>query len=299
MKLEYGIPTDKIGTEVRFGIAKGFFREEGIDLSVRVIFGGPEIAAMYDSGELKIGEIGSPPGTTAIANGARFKIVGSGVRRRALQYLVVDSTINSWNDLRGKSIGVLSKGSCSYWFARLLLEMNGLDPDRDAEVIGMGSQYADVVDRFESGDLHAAVISELNVSIGEYRNAFRIMKALTEPEFCPTMQWMVMVANNGFIEQEASLLSALMRACLRSYHYSAANPGEFADFGADFYGVDKSTILRSIERERDDLHYDCEVDMPGLDLAIDLQRRLGAISSTIGAGDMTDLRFLSGTSVTT
>src|SRR5687768_7079919 len=112
MKLAYGIPQDKGATHLRFGIAKGFFREEGLDLQLRVVFGGPEIAACYDSGELKIGEMGTPPATAALAKGARFKIVGSGIRRRALQYLVVNSDIRSWEDLKGKNIGVLSKGSC-------------------------------------------------------------------------------------------------------------------------------------------------------------------------------------------
>ncbi len=86
--IEYGVPTDKCGLQLRLGIAKGFFREEGLDLAVRVIFGGPEIAAAYDSGRLKIGELGTPPGLTAIGKGARFKIVGSSVRRGAVQYFV-------------------------------------------------------------------------------------------------------------------------------------------------------------------------------------------------------------------
>jgi len=42
--LEYGIPTDKEALQLRLGIARGFFREEGIDLALRIIFGGPEIA---------------------------------------------------------------------------------------------------------------------------------------------------------------------------------------------------------------------------------------------------------------
>src|SRR5687767_7728282 len=141
MKLEYGIPQDKGATHLRFGITKGFFRDEGLDLVLRVVFGGPEIAACFDSGELKIGEMGTPPATTAIANGARFKIVASGIRRRALQYLVVNSDIQSWSDLKGKNVGVLSKGSCSYWFARLLLQSHGLDPDRDANIVGLGLRY--------------------------------------------------------------------------------------------------------------------------------------------------------------
>ena len=73
--IEYGIPTDKEALQLRLGIGKGFFRDEGLDFSLRVIFGGPEIAAAYDSGALKIGELGSPPATTALSKGARFHIV--------------------------------------------------------------------------------------------------------------------------------------------------------------------------------------------------------------------------------
>ena len=292
ISVEYGIPTDKIGTELRFGIGKGFFRDEGLDVSIRVVFGGPEIAAMYSSGELKIGEIGSPPATTALAQGARFKIVGSGIRRRALQYFVVAPQIADWADLKGASIGALSKGSCSYWFARLVLERHGIDPDKDVRIVGLGPRYAEVVDLIEKGELQAAVISELNVSIGEYRKAFRILKALTEPEFCPTMQWMVTVANCDVIEREPELVRAVLRACRRSYHYAAENSIEFARFGAKTFNIDVPTMLRAIERERNDMHYDCDVDLPGLDLAIDLQRRLGAFATPLRASDITDLAYL-------
>lgn len=294
-KLDYGVPSDKVGMDIRFGVAKGFFSEEGIDLAIRVVFGGPEIAAMYDSGELPIGEIGTPPATTALAGGARFRIVGSGVRRRALQYFVVDPAIDSWADLKGKSIGALSKGSCSYWFARLVLERQGLDPDADVELVGLGSRYADVVDLIQGGELQAAVISEPNIAIGEGRGALRVLKALTEPEFCPTMQWMVVVANSDFLGREPEAVRAVLRASRRSYHYVAEHPGEFAEFCARHLGTDAATILASIERERGDLHYDCEVDMPGLDLAIDLQHRLGAFTRPLSATDIVDLRHLPGT----
>jgi ABC-type nitrate/sulfonate/bicarbonate transport system substrate-binding protein len=292
MKLEYGIPQDKGATHLRFGIAKGFFRDEGLDLSLRVVFGGPEIAACYDSGELKIGEMGTPPATTAMAAGARFKIVGSGIRRRALQYFVARPEIGGWTDLKGANIGVLSKGSCSYWFARLVLQGRGLDPDRDANIVGLGPRYPQVVELFESGDLQAGVISEPTVSIGEYRDAFRMMMPLSDPEFCPSMQWSVTVANCDAIEREPSLVSAVLRGCKRSYQYCAEHDDEFATFGAERYSIDKATMLRSMERERADLHYGCIVDMEGLELAIGLQRRLGAFSAPIRASEITDLRYL-------
>ena len=61
-KIMYGAPTDKSADTVRLGVKMGFFEQEDLDLSVEVVFGGPQIAAAYASGELQIGEIGSPPG---------------------------------------------------------------------------------------------------------------------------------------------------------------------------------------------------------------------------------------------
>ena len=68
---------------MRLGIEKGIFEQEGLHLSVKVVFGGPEIAEAYESGELQIGEIGSPPAINAIAAGMPFKIIASGCRQRA------------------------------------------------------------------------------------------------------------------------------------------------------------------------------------------------------------------------
>lgn len=292
MKLDYGIPTDKEAIQLRLGIEQGFFRAEGLDLSLRVVFGGPEIAAHYDSGTLSIGELGSPPATTALAKGARFVIVGSGIRRRALQYFVARPEIRDWPDLHGKTVAALSIGSCSYWFARMVLERHGLDPDHDVRLIGLGRRYPQVMELFRSGELQAAVLSEPNIAIGEYHGAFRIMKALTEPDFCPTMQWTVTVANRAFAEREPETVRAVLRGCARSYWYAAEHPDALARFGAAHFGIDPPTMLRAIERERPDLHYDCRVDMAGLDQAIALQRRLGAFTTPIDGASITDLRFL-------
>src|SRR5262245_10571699 len=113
--LTYGVPTDRCGLQLRLGVEKGFFRDEGIDLELRVVFGGPEIAAELDAGRLLVGELGAPPGLTAMANGARFKIVGSGVRRGAVLYFVARRQFSTVADLKRARLGVLTKGSCRVW----------------------------------------------------------------------------------------------------------------------------------------------------------------------------------------
>jgi NitT/TauT family transport system substrate-binding protein len=290
--LEYGVPTDKEALQLRLGITRGFFQEEGIDLSIKVIFGGPEIARAYDSGALKVGEMGTPPAITAIARGLRFRIVASSVRRRAVQYLVASPAVADWDGLRGKTVAALSIGSCSYWFMREVLQRHGLDPDADVNIVGLGERYPQVVDLFRSGELAGAVLSEPNVSIGEASGVYRVMQALTDAAFCPDMQWSVVVAGVRTIEKEPELLRAVLRACRRSYRYAADNPDEWIAFGADYFDIDRMTMSRSMAREMSGLHFDGEVDMAGLQQAIGLQQRLGAIEQLLRAEDIADLRFL-------
>lgn len=290
--VEYGIPTDKEALQLRLGIARGFFREEGLDLTLKVVFGGPEIAQAYDAGTLKIGELGSPPATTAIARGARFRIIGSGVRRRAVQYFVAATSIRGWNDLHARTLAALSIGSCSYWFMREVLRRHDLDPDKDVKIVGLGDRYPRVVDEFRSAGLAGAVLSEPNVSIGEDAGVFRVMQALTDAAYCPDMQWGVVVASPATLAHEPDLIRAVLRGCQKSYRHAAEHLDEWIAFGADYFGITRETMAKSIEREREGLELDCEVDMAGLQQAIDLQIRLGAITRPTQAETMVDLRYV-------
>jgi ABC-type nitrate/sulfonate/bicarbonate transport system substrate-binding protein len=292
IKLNYGLPTDKEGIQLRLGVDRGFFRDEGLDLQLEVVFGGPEIASRYDSGALKVGELGTPPAITAIGKGARFKLIASGVRRRAVQYLVAAPQIADWPDLRGKTAAALSIGSCSYWFMRLVLQSHGLEPDKDVNVVGLGPRYPKVLELFEAGELQAAVISEPNVTIGESRGLFRVLQSLTDQAYCPTMQWSVVAANRQVIDEEPELLRAVLRASRRSLVYCEAHPDELAAYAASYYGIDSGIMRRSLARESPDLHSLCQIDLAGLGQAIDLQHRLGAIKAPMPVEDLVDLRFM-------
>jgi NitT/TauT family transport system substrate-binding protein len=256
-----------------------------------VVFGGPEIAAEFSSGRLKIGELGTPPGLTAIAQGAKFKIIGSGVRRGAVQFFVVIPRITNWQDLVGKRLGALSRGSCSYWFMRRILRQNGLDPDCDVEIVGLGGRYPEVVEMLGSGELDGAIIAEPNVTVGERNGAFSVWFGLNGVDYVPRMQWTIAVCNNDILAAEPEMVAAVLRACRRSYHYAAANPDEWADFGARQFGLSRDIMTAAIAREMDALHFDCQIDIPGLQAAIELQRSLGAVTDALELDQIIDSRF--------
>jgi NitT/TauT family transport system substrate-binding protein len=289
--LEYGVPTDKCGLQLLLGIAKGFFREEGLDLSVKVVYGGPEIAAAYDSGRLKIGELGTPPCLTALSNGHRFKIVGSGVRRGAVQHLVIRPDLEHWKDLRGRRLAALTIGSCSYWFLRALLKKHDVDPDKDLEIIGLGDRYPQVVELLANGKIDGAVIAEPNVTIAESAGLCCVWVSLASVDFLPRLQWTVCVANLDVIEHEPALVEAVLRGCRRSYRYAAENPEEWVRLGARHFGIGEEIMTRAIEREIGDLHFDCEIDVDGLKAAIEFQESLGSLARPIALDDIVDFKF--------
>jgi NitT/TauT family transport system substrate-binding protein len=118
------------------------------------------------------------------------------------------------------------------------------------------------------------------------------MQELTDPEFLPTMQWSIVVANEDFIRDEPETIRAVLRASKRSYEFCRDNPDEWARFAADWYGIDLGSIRLANERELPGLRWDCRPDLDGIQQAIDLQRRLGAVAAAIDAASLVEGRFL-------
>jgi ABC-type nitrate/sulfonate/bicarbonate transport system substrate-binding protein len=290
-EVEYGVPTDRCGLQLRLGVEKGFFRDEGIDLTLRIVFGGPEIAAELDSGRVVIGELGTPPGLTALAKGARFRIIGSGVRRGAVQYFVARSKFAEWRDLVGARLGVLSRGSCSDWYMRAVLRHHALDPERDVTICGLGPRYPDLLRLLADGELDGAITSEPHVTIGEHAGLFNVWLGMNKLDFVPRMQWTIAVANNDALQARPDLVAAVLRGCRRSYRYAAQHRDEWADFGARYFRIPCEVMTKSIDREFDDLHFDCAIDFEGLTAALALQRKLGAVTGALSLADIVDDRF--------
>jgi ABC-type nitrate/sulfonate/bicarbonate transport system substrate-binding protein len=281
VQLDYGVPTDRSGLNVRFGVEKGFFADEGIDLSVRVVYGGPEISAAYDSGELKIGELGTPPGVTAVGNGARFKIVGSGFQRGVGLFFLVRPEIKDWSDLKGKTLGALSIGSCSYWYLLELLKQHGIDPRSDVAIRGLNDDYPRQIELFEKGEIAGLLSPEPNGALGEAKDVLKSWGDVLSLGHVPQLQWIIQVANNDFLRTEPGLVRRVLRAAQRAARYLGEHQDEFVAYTASFYDIREDVARVAVRRELPFLHFDGQLDLEGLQRAIDLQHHLGAIKEKL------------------
>jgi len=206
-------------------------------------------------------------------------------------YFVARKQFSTFAELERAQLGVLSKGSCSDWYMGELLRHRGLDPAADVTIAALGQRYPQVLTMLAEGDLDGAMISEPHVSMGEEAGYFKVWLGVNRCDFAPRMQWTIMVANNDLLLREPDLIRGFLAACRQSYRYAAEHRDEWADFGARYFRIPRSTMMTSIERELPDLHFDCEVDMEGLAAAIVLQQRLGSVPASLRLSDILDQRF--------
>ncbi|MGI9408795.1 MAG: ABC transporter substrate-binding protein [Hyphomicrobiaceae bacterium] len=287
-RIEYGVPSGNDALTVRFGIEQGLFNDEGLDLSIRTIFGGPEIAAAFDSGEVPIGSLGSPSGIPAMAAGKRFRIFAGGCRQQAHLYLGVGKHITCYEQLKGKRIGLLSIGSCPSWIVHRMLSQNGLDANSDVTLVPLHDEYPRIIDLMEEGHIDACLVTEPNLAIGESRDVLNVWAAGYENRYLPRFQWIVRVANTGFIERQPDVVCAVLRGCRRSAHLAAQNVDAFSKFVACLYGADEDAVRRAMERELPRYQLDCQIDLTGLAKSIDMLRDLGGIERTMAPEDLID-----------
>ncbi|MGI9425942.1 MAG: ABC transporter substrate-binding protein [Hyphomicrobiaceae bacterium] len=290
-KISYGVPSGNDALTVRFGIEEGLFEDEGLDLSMQVVFGGPDIAAAFDTGEVPIGSLGSPSGIISMASGKRFRIIASGCRQRAHMYLGVRKDIRNYQQLKQKRIGLLSIGSCPSWIIHRMLAQHGLDADQDVTLVPLFDNYPRIIEIMEEGGIDACLATEPNLSIGEDRNVLDIWAAGYEEAYLPRFQWIVRVANIDFIEQEPALVNAVLSGCRRSAHHAANHIEKFSNFVAGYYGASVPSARRAMQREVPRYQLDCEIDLQGLQNSIDMLFELGGIDRPLKPSDVTDLRF--------
>jgi NitT/TauT family transport system substrate-binding protein len=115
----------------------GIFGGNGLDVDLQYIESNKGVPAMI-AGQIPISDIGGSEALAAVANGADLVSTGTDVPVYPL-ILQVPASIKTIDDLKGKKIGVSSIGSSSDIATRVALRSANLDPDKDVNIIAVGS----------------------------------------------------------------------------------------------------------------------------------------------------------------
>lgn len=142
-------------TPLIYGIEKGFYRKEGIDLQFRVlrgelavssIVGGKDVDYMYGAGTA----------FTAAVRGLPMRVLSHDFKS-LLFYLMGNSRVQSGRDLKGKKVAVASLSGTGALATRASLKALGVDPEKDVTLIVIGSASVRMA-AMEAGSVEAAIM---------------------------------------------------------------------------------------------------------------------------------------------
>lgn len=115
----------------------GFFKQNGLDVELQLIEGGTKSAAAIVSGDIQIAAFGGTEVMSAVAAGADLQIVSLQVPLNPWVFMA-PASYRSPADLKGKSIGIVTKGGSSEVAALRALARLGVDP-KDVQINAIGS----------------------------------------------------------------------------------------------------------------------------------------------------------------
>ncbi|BBM83310.1 ABC transporter substrate-binding protein [Candidatus Uabimicrobium amorphum] len=143
---------------VWIGIEKGFFKESGFEVEWRPIGKSMDRLNAISSGRAHFASLGEIAMLSSMAFGNKnFYWVGNQDIAPGLEGMVAAPEINSLQDLKGKKIG-FPFGTTVDITCRMLLKQQGLDPQKDVQLVNL--EVGDVPAVFRAKNVDAAAIWE-------------------------------------------------------------------------------------------------------------------------------------------
>ena len=267
-----------------YGIGKGFYKQEGIDLlyvSIRADLG---IKALLTGDVDYIYSAGTA--IRAAVQGVPVKALGFDFAK-VFHSLMGRSEITSAAALKGKKVAVSSFGSTTDVSARIALKALGLDPARDVIIVALGGdtvRYAGL----QAGTVQAAMMSlPLNIRLKKegYRELFYVGKILQQP-------LTGLATSSDKIRKNPQQIQRMMRAFVRGTQAFKNERASFISFAQKKFGLSKEVTDEAYDYMIDSLSQDGFVESSVLDSAIEDAKKFLGSDKPIPQTDVVDYSFL-------
>lgn len=140
---------------VWYAFEKGVFKDNGLEVDLQSINGGAQTSAALLANQIQIGQFGGAEALSANAGGADLVLVANLAPVYPYK-LYAQKGITSIQGLRGKKVGVSNAGGSSDIATRAALKAAGLDPDKDVQIVAVGS-HANRTAALLAGSIDAGV----------------------------------------------------------------------------------------------------------------------------------------------
>jgi NitT/TauT family transport system substrate-binding protein len=271
-----GYPTNSPSPPYVVGRKLGVFKQNGIEIGkLSGAGGGGQTVRNVISGELAFGDVSPTSAATAFMKGEKVLIVGGGVRAPGDLIFVSkkESPIKTIADLRGKTVGITSKGSASEAALLLALKRAGIPIDEvDPRPMGGTSE---AITGVLTGALDAAIDPEplLSKDPAPYQVVIRVA------EFIPAQQQTVLMTRQQYAQENPDVVRRFLRAYAAAVDFIDTNPEAAAKAWAEETELDPAVTRKVIEQYRSGKQWSVGLDAPGLSAIDEEMRLLGLVKS--------------------
>jgi NitT/TauT family transport system substrate-binding protein len=188
----------------------GDFEQEGVSVEVEYIATSTTVTQSMLSGEIALANSGLESLVTATLAGA--ELVGlAATTDRFIFRLYGAPGLSTLNDLRGKRVAVTRLGTSTDTVARLLLQRNGLEPDRDLTIIQVGG-VPEIFAALQSGAADGGILSPPTIFRADA--AGFVMLADTTQTEIPFHQ-AVLMSTRRYVAENADAVRRVLRGYMR------------------------------------------------------------------------------------
>lgn len=262
----FGSPANAAETVVRFGwcartvtsaaapfaiaTKMGWFSEAGLSVQLVPLPGSSDCVKLVATGDLPYALPSVEPLIPIRAQGVKQKIYYTAYQGNIYGITVAaDSPIKEIKELRGKKIGVQSMASGGVPVARALLTANGIDPEKDAQIVVAG----------EAGQAAALLRSKQVDALSLYDTQYALIQNAGVPLRFLDTGALAKYPSNGFVVQEDYLQKnraqavALARGYAMGTVFAMANPEAAVRILYEVYPQTKPTGKSEADAIRDDI----------------------------------------------
>ena len=235
-------------------IEEGYFKDEGLDLTLVTGFGADKTMTAVISGEADIGFMGAEASVYAYQEGATDPVVNfAQLTQRAGNFLVAREEMPDfkWEDLKDKKVLGGRKGGMPEMVFEYILRKNGLDPQKDL-MIDQSIDFGSTAAAF-SGDTSSDFTVEFEPSATalEKEGAGYVVASLgVDSGYVPYTSYS---AKTSYMEKNPEIIQKFTNALQRGMEYVQTHtPEEIARVIApQFAETDLDTVTTIVKRYYD------------------------------------------------
>jgi NitT/TauT family transport system substrate-binding protein len=217
--LTLGIPLDAASfTPVYVAMARTF-KSAGLDIELLSFRGDAEVAQALAGNSIDV-SLQSLDGLINLIN------AGQGVRGLYAGFYQSDFAwlaqpkIKQWKDLKGGTAGVSTYGSLTDQLTRYMLKRNGLEPEKDVQIVQAGTT-ASMLQALKAGRLALAILSPPFKWMAQ-EAGFSLLGA--QSDIAPQWPKHAYLAKTRFIDENPNTLRAFLRAHVAALRLARAEP---------------------------------------------------------------------------